>query len=461
MAFWGFCLGLLALFFQLSWTSTPPRPTPTPASPVARKAGNRSPRPTVHVTPKPTLRTAQPQPTHSLTVTPSPSSPVVRDYVEIDRHAVTAPHSVETDLRTLSTYLCKPARNDREKARAIFRWITERIAYDYPALLSKNYPDPSPEATLKTHLAVCAGYARLFQALAELAGLKSEIVGGHCKGEGFNDAPGPDNSHAWNAILLDGHWFLIDSTWGAGHINSGKVYQRGFNPFYFLAPPEQLIYTHYPKESRWQCLDKPLSLQHFLDQPRLNSKFFATGLELITPRKGLIQARVPFQIVLEGPPDLSVLAQLGDGEGSALVSRKGRKFTIEVSPPRPGESMLHIFAGRGESKLPGVLDFRVKALAASSPLPVAYNSFETQQVELLSPRQGVLYSSRSEHFNLTIPGATDAFVQNAGRRLPLHREGDQFTGSCELNDAEATVFALFAGSEYQGLLRYAVKNESP
>ena len=51
-------------------------------------------------------------------------------YEEIDRHALNAPSSVEASVESLAAYLIEPATNDREKARAIFRWICENIDYN-------------------------------------------------------------------------------------------------------------------------------------------------------------------------------------------------------------------------------------------------------------------------------------------------------------------------------------------
>ncbi|MDD2835635.1 MAG: hypothetical protein PHY05_05740, partial [Methanothrix sp.] len=51
-------------------------------------------------------------------------------YEEIDLHAMNAPSSAEATIESLAAYLIEPAKNDREKARAIFRWITENIDYN-------------------------------------------------------------------------------------------------------------------------------------------------------------------------------------------------------------------------------------------------------------------------------------------------------------------------------------------
>ena len=62
-----------------------------------------------------------------------------------------------------------------------------------------------------------------------LAGLECEKISGQAKGAGYY--PGcfdPDNlsdgpgAHAWNAVKLDGEWFVSDATWAAGSVGRSK-----------------------------------------------------------------------------------------------------------------------------------------------------------------------------------------------------------------------------------------------
>lgn len=55
--------------------------------------------------------------------------------------------------------------------------------------------------------AVCTGYSQAFQLLASEAGLTSVIVTGEANG-GVTTGP-----HAWNRVLIDGQWLVVDTTW--------------------------------------------------------------------------------------------------------------------------------------------------------------------------------------------------------------------------------------------------------
>ena len=58
-------------------------------------------------------------------------------------------------------YLIQPAQNELEKARVLFRWIAENIAYD----VTYDHAHQSPEDVLETGTAVCAGYSGLYGSL--------------------------------------------------------------------------------------------------------------------------------------------------------------------------------------------------------------------------------------------------------------------------------------------------------
>ena len=90
-------------------------------------------------------------------------------YQRIDTHVLQTPNQMETSVKMLAAYLVKPARNEHEKVRAIFRWVTENIAYDTDGYFSGQYGDLSPDGVLKSRRAVCDGYAALFKMLGEVA----------------------------------------------------------------------------------------------------------------------------------------------------------------------------------------------------------------------------------------------------------------------------------------------------
>src|SRR5262249_9978941 len=82
--------------------------------------------------------------------------------VDIDKHALAATTADEATLVKLAKYLVGPCKSDRDKAHAIYRWITDRIAYNAEGLSSGNLGDNTPASVLKNRKAVCEGYAALY-----------------------------------------------------------------------------------------------------------------------------------------------------------------------------------------------------------------------------------------------------------------------------------------------------------
>jgi hypothetical protein len=205
------------------------------------------------------------------------AAPADRDAV-IDRHALAAPSKEEETVDRLARYLKGPAKNDREKVRAIFRWVTDRITYDVESFLAGKPGDNSTAAVLKSRKAVCEGYANLVYDLCRQARVPVAKVRGWAKGFGYDPAHKAKGvPHSWNAVSLNGKWHLLDATWGAGHIKD-KKFQKVFNPFYFLTPPDQFIFTHFPGRSKWQLLKAPLSAKEYTALPKVSPQLFRLGV---------------------------------------------------------------------------------------------------------------------------------------------------------------------------------------
>jgi hypothetical protein len=205
----------------------------------------------------------------------------------IDRHALKAPAEAEESLESLAKYLAAPCKTDRDKARAIFCWITDRVAYDAESYFAKKREDNSPEAVLKSRKAVCAGYANLFADLARRVGLEVATVSGFAKGVGYEpDKRLTETNHAWNAVRIDGEWQLIDATWGAGYLKD-KEYVKRFTPHYFLVDPEKLIFSHLPADEKWQLRAPIVEADEFWQQPKVDRGLWELGVAPDAVRKTL------------------------------------------------------------------------------------------------------------------------------------------------------------------------------
>lgn len=55
-----------------------------------------------------------------------------------------------------------------------------------------------------------------------IAGVQCVTVPGYSKGFGYQTGQSfsGEFDHAWNAVYLEGHWHLLDSTWGSGLVDT-------------------------------------------------------------------------------------------------------------------------------------------------------------------------------------------------------------------------------------------------
>ncbi len=238
------------------------------------------------------------------------------NYNHIDKYARNTPDEAAVSIEALAEYLIKPAKNDFEKARAIYMWIVFNIKYDYDALRKRVYEGEKiginryqAELVLKERMAVCGGYSKLFVALTQQAGFESEVVSGWVKDIDAAFGPnvyGSGTNHAWTTIKIERKWYLVEPTWGTGYGNgrnpTNKVhyFDQKMIDYCFLVPPGRLIYTHYPNNPKHQLLTKPISRKEFDEAPYLFPGFFINGLKMVTPKNFHSYTNKKTSIVLEG-----------------------------------------------------------------------------------------------------------------------------------------------------------------
>jgi hypothetical protein len=388
-------------------------------------------------------------------------------YEEIDRHALNAPSSAEGSEESLAAYLIEPAKNDREKARAIFRWITENIDYNVEVFFKGGTGPTNSEDVLKSRKSVCYGYSDLFLSLAGEAGLQAVRISGYGKGYGYQPGKnftGPFN-HAWNAVLINGSWYLMDSTWGAGYVSGEGKYVRRFDDHFFMTPPSQFIYSHFPEDARWQVLDKPVSKQEFEQLVYLEAEFFNLGLKVVQ-RNGTISADKQINVSIKAPVDVLMMAKLeyadhgASGEaldGYTFCQREGERYDIYAQFPEEGSYILKAYAKKKDN--PGeynsVLEYRINAASSGGAgFPMAFEKFSETGAYLYGPLEGKLLAGSSYLFRIRVPGAGNVSVVCGKEWTHLTMQGDLFEGNVIAKKGDVGVFANFGGKGWEGLVRY-------
>lgn len=204
-------------------------------------------------------------------------------FFKIDEFARKTPKQYEKDVDALAKYLVSGGQTDIEKVRALFTWVATHINYDVDGFNSGNYGDLSVESVLASKKAVCAGYSNLLKALCLAAGFESEDIAGYAKGYGYKEGDKfTETDHAWNAVKVEGTWKLFDATWASGYgtnKNGKMVGTKRFEPYWFDVNPKEFIFKHLPEDSKWQLLEKTISLSEYESLPYLSSEFFKIGFD--------------------------------------------------------------------------------------------------------------------------------------------------------------------------------------
>ena len=212
---------------------------------------------------------------------------------------------------TLALKLTSPYKTDIEKVRAIFRWITENIAYDtkgyhdtagiykglfHPeisqdrAVVDKDYNNRIVNKVLAEKKAICDGYSRLFKTLCDYTNLKTEIITGYIRW--WDDPIGvlTKREHAWNAAFLNNKWYLLDPTWASGTCNTEVTeFKKSYNDFYFMTDPVEFFNDHYPEDSKWSLLPNTPSLEQFYNYPFFHSDLYKFKITSVKPLNGVLE----------------------------------------------------------------------------------------------------------------------------------------------------------------------------
>jgi kyphoscoliosis peptidase len=393
-----------------------------------------------------------------------------QEYSHIDQHVLNTPKSAEYSIKSLATYLTKPARNERDKVRAIFRWVTENIKYDVDSFYAGRTPNSSPENVLQSKKAVCEGYSGLFKNLADEAGLQTTVIQGYAKGvrytvgDTFTGLP----NHAWNAVKIDGKWYLLDPTWGAGYINNKREYQKKFRDYYYFTPPDKLKFTHFPIDSKWQLISKPISKEEFEDLVFVKSYFFEYGLELKNHLNAEIKVNDQLSVDITGPRDVLLKAVLIHNrkklnKSFTFTQRKGKEIRINAVFPSQDEYILRFFAkskNKPKEHYDWVLDYKVQAKVDKRRMvgfPTTFKTFSENDAFLFGPMEGYLKYGSQYIFKISISNV-DAVVILINNQLTfMENKNGYFEKKIKVNGDKVGVLVKFPTNQqdsYSYLLQY-------
>lgn len=266
----------------------------------------------------------------------------------IDTYARRTPEAYTKSLKTLSEYLTAPARSDLAKARSVYAWIVSHVRYDGAVYSGGHYSSEAQYAgrILQSRRAVCSGFALLYKQLLGQAGVEVTTVKGYAR---YTDSQAGFSTggidHEWNAVKLDGDWYLLDITWASTTAQKGVP-----NDFYFLTDPQAFISQHLPVDSRWQLLSRAVSKTDFDRFPKYYDAYFNLGFDAYFPKQGVLRASEGVTLNLTNEGNVEFWCAAGPRGGTShspvkhTVTRTGDTYQLRVNLPGRNTQTLYVFA---------------------------------------------------------------------------------------------------------------------
>lgn len=169
-----------------------------------------------------------------------------------------------TSVSEISNALTKGLKTDRDKLKAFYSWICNNIAYDVVGINPiESYANDSKtlaEEALRTKRAYCSHYTALFKELCNVAGISCFIIEGYVR---LNNGNLSYAGHSWNAVFIDNQYYNIDTTWGAGYVDSNNSFVARYDEGYFMPANADFFKNHMPLDPVWQFSTNPISFKDF------------------------------------------------------------------------------------------------------------------------------------------------------------------------------------------------------
>ena len=268
-------------------------------------------------------------------------------------------------------YVCRPYRSDVQRLRAIFTWVSEKVAWE-----EDFEGEIDPRRVIQMRRGCSEEVALLVFEMCLAMGLHAEIVRGYLKSPGevleLDSFSRPN--HWWNAVIVDDCWRIMDCSLASPtnpkreqYSNAGsQIAEFGF----FLARPMEICYTHVPTEFQQQHIYPPIAPEILVALPCACPPYFKHDLQLVDYDTSLVRIEnlEVVHIQFTAPPDVECVAEVEarsyardvDGDvfesGDTTTTRaliqaewiSGQKrYTVKaLLPGDEGHGTLKVYAGK-------------------------------------------------------------------------------------------------------------------
>ena len=215
----------------------------------------------------------------------------------------------------------------------IYKWIATNIK------LELNGVNEDPAVVYNSGKGTSKGISSLFKNMCNYLRIEADTISGYIKLLS-NDVTKEDLitkiDFTWNYVLIDGAYYLIDASSGAGLFIASE-FESMYTDFFFGTNPEFFIRVHFPKDNKWQLLSEPYSLEKFESQAYLFQFFYLKGFKTISPDTKTIRGSGESKILLTNDESL---------DDELIVS-------LMMDPTNPDDSEMNeinVFDGKLEVK---------------------------------------------------------------------------------------------------------------
>lgn len=277
-----------------------------------------------------------------------------------------------TNPMSLATgYICRPYRNDVQRLRAIFTWVSEKIAWegDFEGQIDAM-------RVIQTKRGCAEEVAVLVMEMCNAVGIHCDVVRGYLKapGEMLDLGIMPRANHFWNAVVVDNEWRIIDCSL-ASPTNPRRSLYSSTGPqmaesWWFLARPLEICWTHIPSTLEDQHICPPVSPDVLLSLPCACPPFFKNCLEMDGYDTSLLRIDdlELVQIKFNVPADTEVVAEVEareftrdhDGdcfESGEIIKKRAlaqaewvngqKRYTVKaLLPGDEGQGILKVYSGK-------------------------------------------------------------------------------------------------------------------
>ena len=196
------------------------------------------------------------------------------------------PLNYRLKVNVLTENICNAADQDQKRVENIFYWVSHYIKVDVNRYNKQKVAyDRKPNDILKSKKGDADDFAVLIKAMCESIGIRCQVIQGYEKNDLYENGAGfYKPNHAWNAILVNNKWEIVDAYNAAGNIemdlnwfkkqlqkiNKKKLYTstkvkfvQNYNPDFLYQNPEEARLSKIPVDPMWQLTDTVMPLSIF------------------------------------------------------------------------------------------------------------------------------------------------------------------------------------------------------